>query len=295
MTELTANANRYVRAIPIGVRYMIGAALFFSLMSLFVKLAGQRLPSMQIVLARYVVMLVITQLMVWQARISVRGVDRRSLVGRSVFGFVALSCFYYAVVELPLGDVTTIHYTSPVFTGIIAAYFLKERSSRWVWAGAVMSLTGVALVAQPSFLFGGSSLPPLAVAAALTGAVLSAAAYTFVRKLGQTDHHLVVIYWFCALGVLFSLPFALPAALLPTGPEWMLLIGVGVTTQIAQIFLTRGLQTERAGKATSVGYLQIVFAFTWGMIFFGDIPTVWTLVGALVIVAGVILVARQRT
>jgi drug/metabolite transporter (DMT)-like permease len=273
---------------------MVGAAFFFSVMSLFVKLAGQRLPSMQIVLARYVVMLVLSQAMVWQASVSVRGTDRRSLIGRSVTGFVALSFFYYAVVELPLGDVTTIHYTSPVVTALIAAYFLKERSGRLVWAGAALSLGGVLLVAQPSFLVGGDGLPRLAVMAALGGAVLSASAYTFVRKLRETDHHLVVIYWFCALGVLFSLPFALPVALWPTPAEWGLLLGVGVTTQIAQVYLTKGLHLEAAGRATSVGYLQIVFAFVWGMLFFGDLPNVWNLVGAAVIVAGVLLVARQR-
>lgn len=273
---------------------MVGAALFFSVMSLFVKLAGQRLPSMQIVLARYVVMLVITQAMLWQAGVSARGVDRRALVGRSVLGFIALSFFYYAVVELPLGDVTTIHYTSPVFTALIAAFFLKERSSRMIWIGALMSLSGVMLVAQPSFIFGGEGLPHLAVMAAIGGAVLSAGAYTYVRKLRETDHHLVVIYWFCALGVLLSLPFALAVSLWPTPTEWLFLLGVGLTTQVAQVFLTRGLHLIPAGKATSVGYLQIVFAFFWGIVIFGDVLTVWNLIGAAVIIAGVLLVARQK-
>lgn len=282
-----------LKSIPLGLRYMVGAALFFSVMSLLVKLAGQRLPSMQIVLARYVVMLALTQVMVWRAGVSVRGVDRRSLVGRSVTGFVALSFFYYAVTQLPLGDVTTIHYTSPVFTALIAAYFLKEHSDRRVWVGAALSLLGVLLVSQPSFIVGGEGLPRLAVMAALGGATLSAAAYTFVRKLGSTDHHLVVIYWFCGLGVLFSLPFALPVALWPTPAEWALLAGVGVTTQVAQVFLTKGLKLERAGRATSVGYLQIIFAFIWGMIFFADMPTIWNVIGAGMIVVGVVVVARR--
>jgi drug/metabolite transporter (DMT)-like permease len=272
---------------------MVGAAFFFSLMSLFVKLAGQRLPSMQIVTARYVVMLLATQVMLWRARVPYGGTDRKALVGRSVTGFVALSCFYYAVVELPLGDVTTLHYLSPVFTALIAAAFLKERAGRVVWLGALFSLGGVVLVARPGFLFGGVGLPQLAVVAALTGAVLSASAYTFIRKLRATDHHLVVIYWFCAIGLVLSLPLSLPVSLWPTPVEWLLLLGVGATTQVAQVFLTQGLHLEAAGRATSVGYLQIVFAFIWGMLFFGDMPDVWSLLGALVIVAGVLLVARK--
>jgi drug/metabolite transporter (DMT)-like permease len=294
MTVAELEESRIARALTPGVRYMLGAAFFFSLMSLCVKLAGERLPSMQIVLARYVVMLALTQWMVWRARISVAGGDRPALVGRSITGFVALSLFYYAVVELPLGDVTTIHFMSPLFTALIAAYFLKERSGRFVWLGGALSLSGVLLIAQPSFLFGENGLPKLAVMAAIGGAVLSAAAYTFVRKLRKTDHHLVVIYWFCALGVLFTIPFALPVALWPTPAEWMLLLGVGVATQIAQIFLTKGLHLEAAGKASSVGYVQIIFAFFWGMVFFGHMPTLWTLAGVLIIVGGVMLVVRQK-
>jgi drug/metabolite transporter (DMT)-like permease len=75
--------------------------------------------------------------------------------------------------------------------------------------------------------------------------------------------------------------------------EWAYLLGVGVSTQIAQLFLTNGLQLEAAGRATSVGYLQIAFAFGWGLLFFGDRLDGWGLLGALVIVAGVLLVARK--
>lgn len=273
---------------------MVGAAFFFSLMSLFVKLAGERLPSMQIVTARYAVMLVATHVMLRRAGLSWRGQDRPALVGRAITGFIALSCFYYAVVELPLGDVTTLHFLSPVFTALIAAVFLGERAGRVVWLGALASLLGVVLVARPAFLFGGEGLPKLAVAAALCGAVMSASAYVFIRKLRATDPPLVVIYWFSAIGLLLSLPFSLPVALWPTPMEWLLLLGVGVTTQVAQVFLTQGLHLEAAGKATSVGYLQIVFAFFWGMLFFGDVPDGLTLLGALIIAGGVLLVARRR-
>jgi drug/metabolite transporter (DMT)-like permease len=272
---------------------MVGAAFFFSVMTLFVKLAGARLPSMQIVLARYVVMLVATQAMLWHARLPAGGTDRPALVGRAVTGFAALSLFYYAVTQLPLGDVTTLQYTSPVWTAIIAAYFLREHTGRIVWAGAALSMVGVLLVARPSFLFGGEGLPAVPVVAVLCGAFLSASAYTFIRKLRATDPPLVVIYWFCVIGVVLSLPLALPVWTAPTPVEWAYLLGVGVSTQIAQLFLTNGLQLEAAGRATSVGYLQIAFAFGWGLLFFGDRLDGWGLLGVGVIVLGVLLVARK--
>ena len=272
---------------------MMGAALLFSTMTMFVKLAGQRLPPMQIVLARYVVMLVATHAMLKQAGLSARGTDRKALIGRSLTGFAALSLFYTATTRLSLGDVTTIHYTSPVFTALFAWIALRERTGLRVWASTALSLAGVALVARPSFLFGASPVDQTAALMALGGATLSAMAYTFVRKLKDTDAPLVVIYWFSALGLGLALPFALPVWLWPTPAEWGFLLAVGVTTQGAQIFLTKGLHLEPAGRATAVGYLQIVFAFGWGLLVFGTSPDVMSLLGAGVIAVGVLLAARK--
>ena len=272
---------------------MMGAALLFSLMTLFVKLAGQRLAPMQIVLARYVVMLVATHAMIRHAGISVRGTDRKALVGRALTGFAALSLFYTATTRLSLGDVTTIHYTSPVFTALFAWVALRERTGVRVWISTALSLGGVLLVARPSFLFGTSPVDEAAALLALGGALGSAMAYTFVRKLKDTDAPLVVIYWFSAIGLVLALPFALPVWLWPTPLEWAFLAAVGASTQGAQICLTKGLHLEPAGRATAVGYLQIVFAFGWGMLVFHTRPDVMSLLGAGVIAVGVLLAARK--
>ena len=58
----------------------------------------------------------------------------------------------------------------------------------------------------------------------------------------------------------------------PTPLEWLFLLLVGITAQGGQVFLTRGLQREPAGKATAIGYLQVVFAGLWGAVFFGELP-----------------------
>jgi drug/metabolite transporter (DMT)-like permease len=67
---------------------------------------------------------------------------------------------------------------------------------------------------------------------------------------------------------------------------------VGVTTHLGQVCLTMGLGRERAGRATSVGYLQIVFAALWGIALFGEVPDRWTAAGSAIVVAGTFLVAR---
>ncbi|MFW6201644.1 MAG: DMT family transporter [Gemmatimonadota bacterium] len=277
-----------------GVRYMVAGAFFFSVMGALVKWAGRRLPSQEIVLARAVVTLVLSWAMVRRAGVTPWGSDRRLLVVRGVLGFIALSCFYYAVVHLPLADATVIQYTNPVFTAAIAAWLLGERV-RLVAVGCMgASLVGVVLIARPSFLFGGGgALDPAAVAIALAGAIFSAAAYVTVRRLRATEDALVVVFYFALVSTIGAVPTTAPVAVWPGPLEWLLLLGVGITTQIAQVYMTRGLHLEPAGRATAIGYLQIVFAGVWGALFFDEIPDGTGIAGAALIVASTFLLGRR--
>ena len=181
-----------------GLRYMLLTAFFFSLMSLTVKLAGRTLPTGEIVFARCLFSLIVTWGMLRRVRVSVWGRRKGLLLLRGLTGFGGLMCFFYAISRLPLADTTVIQYTNPVFTAVLAGLFLAERTERKDLLGLVLSMAGVVLVARPSFLFGGftAGLNLAAVGVALLGAIFAASAYTVVRKLGETEHELVIVMSF---------------------------------------------------------------------------------------------------
>lgn len=281
---------------PLGLRYMAGAALAFSVMSLLVKVAGQRLPSQEMVMVRAVITLALSAWAVRQAGVSPWGTpDRRGLlVLRGIVGFLALSCFYHSIVHLPLADATVIQYTNPVFAGLLAVPFLGERLRRREVMSVLVSMAGVALVMRPSFLFGhGHALDATTVAIGLLGAMCSATAYITVRKLGTTEHAAVIVFYFSLVSVVAAVPTALSDAIWPTPREWLVLLGIGVTTQLGQIALTHGLRLERAGRATATAYLQIVFAALWGILFFAELPDWGTFLGAALIVGSTLALARR--
>lgn len=271
---------------------MAAGAFFFSVMSLLVKMAGQRLPSQEIVFVRAVVTLGLSYWGVRRIGADPWGNDRRLLLFRGVVGFVALSAFYYAVVHLPLAEATVIQYTNPVFASLLAIPLLGERLQRRELASVGASMAGVLLVARPEFLFGGSGLDLTAAMVGLLGAFCSGTAYVTVRRLRTTETPIVIIFYFAVISTVGSLPFALADIVWPTPREWLVLVGVGVTTQLGQISITRGLHLERAGRAASVGYLQIVFAAAWGALFFAEAPTAWTLGGAALIVGSTLVLNR---
>lgn len=278
-----------------GIRYMAYGAFWFSLMSLLVKIAGQRLPSMEIVLVRALISLLLSYWLLRRARVALWGTNRRLLVLRGLLGFGALACFYYALVHLPLAEATVIQYMNPIFTAILAAWLLRERIGAWEGACIAASVAGVLLIARPGFLFGGGpKLDPLTVVIALAGAMFSASAYVTIRRMSSSEHPLVIVFYFPLVTVPVTIPFVIPVAVWPQGWEWAVLLGVGVTTQIAQVYMTRGLQLVPAARATAVGYLQIVFAGVWGAVFFAEYPDSWSLLGAAMIIGGTLALTMWR-
>ena len=280
--------------IPLGVRFMVGCALAFSLMSALVKHAGARLPSQELVFARSLVAIVISIAMLRQAGVHTLGNRRWLLFARGVWGYAALSCGFFAVMRLPLAEATMIQYLHPVFTAMLAAVVLGERADRSLAASVLLGSAGVLLVTRPAFLFaeGGATLDPLGVAAALAGALLTAVAYVGVRELSSTEHPLVIVLWFPLVSLPASLPATIAQGVWPRGTEWLTLLGVGVLAQIGQVCLTRGLVLEPAGRAMAISYVQIAFATLWGVLFFSEVPGVATLLGSLLVLLGTAIGAR---
>ena len=280
-----------------GALMMMLSALAFSVMTVLVKLAGERLPSQELVVARAIVSLVLSWSLLRRAGISPWGRNRRWLWIRGGLGFAGLSCVYGAVTHLPLAEATILQYLHPALTAIFAGIFLGEVISRRVVAATIASLAGVVLVARPSLLFGGVAAPldPFWVAVAMGGAAFSAAAYVVVRKLSQSgEDPLVIVFYFPLVTVPAALPTMLPNFVWPEGIEWLLLLGIGVATQIGQVSLTRGLAVLPAAQGTALSYLQVAFAIVWGALVFGEIPDALALTGGAMVVGSAFWLAQSK-
>jgi drug/metabolite transporter (DMT)-like permease len=274
---------------------MLLGTLFFSVMSVFAKLAGERLPTMELVLARVIVTLIMSWWVIKRIGIDPWGNNKKLLLLRGFAGFMGLSCYFYAIAHLPLADATVIQFCNPMLAALIAVFALKEQLRMVDVLAAVCSMAGVVLVAQPTFLFAsGAPLDQVAVGVGIVGAIFSAIAYVVIRRLGSTEHHMVVVFYFPLVTGPASLPvLAFEGLVLPQGFEWLLLLGIGVAAQLGQIQITQGFKLETAGRASSVTYLQIVLAYTWGVLLFGEYPNAISILGALLVLVGVFSVTRR--
>lgn len=272
---------------------MILSVFFFSLMSMMAKLVSDTIPTGQIILVRGTVGSILAYWGLRSIDVPVWGSNKKLLLFRGLTGFVALMCFFWTLINLPLAEATLLFYTAPGLAAVIAVILLREHLSMVVILGFIVCMVGVGFVIQPEFIFSVQRLHSPSVVVGLLGAVMAALAFISVRTLRKTDHELVIIFYFSFIAAVAAIPFVVMGYAAPSPVEWLILIGVGISTHIAQIFLTRSLHRENTSRAMGVSYIQIVFAVIWGILIFGDFPNFLSLIG-MVLVAGGSIVTAQR-
>ena len=274
--------------IPVGVRYMLLSALAFALMSSCVKLVSTHgIPVFEIVAARAIVSLILSYADIKRKRIAVWGNNKKLLLARGIMGTLALMCVYTALTVLPLAEATILQYMHPVFTAILALIFLRERLQVSTIICIALCITGLVVMVSPGLAV--SSIEPLhlwSVVAALCGALGSAIAYILVKKLSTTEDSSVIIFYFPLIALPISLVLLGDGFVMPDVETLVLLLLVGIFTQIGQVGLTKAMQTEVASKATAYSYVQVVFSILLGWLMFSEIPSPWTWAGGGLIIAG---------
>ncbi|CAM3065300.1 DMT family transporter [Vibrio rarus] len=276
--------------IPVGVRFMLLSAVGFALMSACVKyISNYGIPVFEIVAARALVSLIISYIDVKRKRISVWGNNKSLLLLRGVVGTCALMCVYYAVTTLPLAEATILQYVHPISTALLGLLFLKERIQRSTMICIAFCLLGLLIMVQPGIADGAQHLPPFSIMIALCGAFGSSIAYIIVRKLSQTEDSSVIIFYFPLVALPVSSLLIWHDFVWPSAFITLILVLVGVFTQIGQYGLTRAMQTQDAGKASAYSYVQIVFSALLGVWVFNEIPSMWTYIGGSLIVTGALI------
>lgn len=282
--------------IPIAIRYILLSALAFAMMSACVKtVASYGIPVLEIIAARSLVSLLLSFLSIKRKHISVWGQNYLLLAARGTVGTLALFCVYYSITTLPLADATVLQYTYPAFTAILALLFLGESVKRSTLICIALSFIGLVVMVRPGASGVILGLPPLSLMAALTGAFCSAVAYVIVRHLSQTEDSSVIIFYFPLVALPVSLILLGHNFVFPGFNQLLFLFLVGVFAQVGQIGLTKAMALEKAGRVTSYSYVQVVFSAILGIVFFAEVPTVWTIIGGTLIISGALMNALGRS
>lgn len=185
---------------------------------------------------------------------------------------------------MPLAAAVTIQYLSPIFSTILAIYILKQPMQPIKWLFYIIAFVGVFLVKG----FDARVDTPMLVVG-IGSAIFSGLAYNMIGKLkGQDDPRVIVMYF-----PLVTIPLIIVPTIMfwetPTAIEWVYLIGMGVTTQLAQLYMTWAFQAEDISKVAIFQYLGMVYALLLGYFLFDESFSVLSFTGMMLLVGGVVL------
>ena len=273
-----------------GIKFLIASGLAFSLMSACVKAVGEKIPVSELVFARATICLIITRYLLYKNNINPWGYQKKLLIIRGILGTLALFCIFKALTILPIATATIIQYIYPTFTVICAYFLLKEYIYKRIVISIIIGWIGIIFVTQPEWAENTNLIQSvIAISIAIIGALMTSLAYICVRKLSEKENPLVIIYYFPLVSIPISLPFIINDFILPTGTDWIWILGIGFFTQIGQLCITEGLRLIPAGQATSLNYSQVIFSSILGILFIQEAITNTIYFGGLCVLISTII------
>lgn len=216
---------------------------------------------------------------------------KRITIIASLHSVIPFALFSYAMQHLSAGLGAILNSTSPIWTAVIGALWLKDRLDASRICGLVLGFLGIIFLMwdKADFSIGGLGLPILAS----LGVTLSyGIATNYIKLYGNGLHPIGLAFASLSIG---SVMLAIPAYVyLPTEAlsmrTWISIIGLGIgSTSIAYILYYRLIEQAGPTIAITVTFIVPIFSVFWGGIFLGERPTLAMLLGGSVIVIGTAL------
>lgn len=276
-----------------GMAWMALGGLLLVSMNALMKHMTSAMSPLQAQFLRYLFGLVL--MLPWVLRAGWAAYRPRRLPGqlwRGACHWAGLTLFFLALPHVPLADMTSILFTTPIFVLAGAALVLGEKVTPARWTAAAVGLLGIGLVVWPHL--GGGGRAGAWSLVMLASSPLFAASFLISKALTRHDSPSVIVTWQNLTVTLFALPLALAFWVGPSAWQWAALLACGVIGNAAHLCMTRALGLTDISAVQPMRYLDLVWSSLIGAIFFADLPTAWTLAGAAVIIAANLWIARHE-
>lgn len=284
-----------------GILLKLASVVVFMTMASLIKSLSGDIPAGQAVFFRS--FFAIPVILVWLAlRHDLRnGLKTKNPMGHFWRGFVgatAMGLGFAGLGLLPLPEVTALGYAAPILVVVFAAMFLGEQVRLFRLGMVAFGMAGVLVVLSPRLQIDPATADPMQSLGAiivLFGAVFTALAQVFVRKLVQTEDTATIVFWFSVTASVLALVTVFWGWVMPTLWQGVLLVIIGLLGGVGQIFLTSSYRYADASLIAPFEYASMLLAIIVGYLIFDEVPTGTMLIGAAMIVtAGILIILRER-
>ena len=277
------------QSIARGAFFIVASELSFALSAAIIKLVSVSLPNECIVFFRNLFGLAILAPLLLKAGSKILHTDCLHLhLVRAGFGMTAMYSFFFALGKISLGDSMLIKSTIPLIIPFVSLIWIKESITQRVILAGVLGFIGVFLILEPNGDTDWASL------VALGSSFMAAIAFVTVRQLSATEPILRIVTYFAICGTCISAIPLLWAWQTPTLTEYLMLLGVGLTTTIGQMLLTRGYQNAPASSVGIFTYTSVPFGTFLGWLFWDDLLDQNSFIGAILIIFAGFIILRTK-
>jgi drug/metabolite transporter (DMT)-like permease len=264
---------------------MLLGSLAFSLMGALAHALAASFDWQVIALARCFLALLFASALARAAGVRFVWFRPRTLWLRSLAGSVSLVCTFFALTRLPISDVLTLTNTFPIWVAVLSRPLLKEPLPGGVWLSVLTGVAGVVLIQSPHLAEGN-----FAALAALGAAFFTALAMIGLHRLQRIDLRAIVVHFsgvslLCCLAALAVFGHTSDHANAVEPRQALMLLGLGVSATVGQLFLTKAFAAGTPARVSVVGLTQVVFALAFDVLVWGRSLGPTTLLGMALVVA----------
>ena len=262
---------------------MLISTLAFACMNSIVKYLVD-FNAFQIVFFRSIGSLFFTFGFLLKNKIPILGNKRKLMVIRGLVGVTSMSLFFMSTKYLPIGTAVSLRYMAPIFAAIFAVFFLKEKIQSWQWLFFAIAFAGVVIIKGLD-----TEVNTFGLLLIMGAAVFSGMVYVLLSKIGKGDHPVVVVNYFMVIATIVGGVFSFKYWVQPIGKEWFMFFGLGVFGYFGQINMTKAFQVASTSQVAPLKYIEVIFTVLFGVFIFAEIYTVWSLLGIVLIILGLVL------
>ncbi len=276
-----------------GALWMLASAVGFTAMTTLIKFLGDDYPAMLQTFYRQVAGFIILLPVIIKLRSAAFATTRPGiLIFRSAAGTVGMILSFYAFQKMPLADANALSFTRTLWLVPLAAFVVRETVGPLRIGAAIVGFVGVLIMLRPGA--GGEFAIGLPAMAMLGSSFLFALTITGMKVMTRDHSPTVLLVWSATLGLVLALPGAFFAWRWPEPADLGLLAAMGVLGTITQGCYIKGMQIGDAGAMAPIDYFRLVFTVIVGFLLFHEIPGVWTIAGAGVVVASTLFITWRE-
>lgn len=270
---------------------MIVAVLFFSFMDATAKGLSADFHSLEIIWARYFFQILFTFMILAPRLPTLMRTNYITLqLVRSLFLFGGTMGFFFSIGLMPLANATAIFEVAPLFITVLAFFILKEQVGIRRFGAVIIGLIGAVVIIRPgTSAFSPAALLPLFAAACFAGYTIS------TRFLGQGENQWTSFIYTGLIGTILASVMVPVVWVQPTTEQWLSLASLGAFGMVGHLLLIRALFIGEASYLAPFAYCSLAFNALWGFLFYNEVPDIYVIVGAVIIIGAGVFIWRIET